>query len=90
MAKDEYIRASHRNKRERGIWQRRYWEHQIRNEDDLAKHVDYIHFNPVKHGWVTRPADWPHSTLHSHIERGLVTPDWGGGMDDERGGFGKR
>ena len=90
LARDEHIRTSRRNKRERGIWQRRYWEHLIRDEDDLAKHVDYIHFNPVKHGWVTRPADWPHSTLHNYIARGLVTPDWGGRMNDEASGFGER
>jgi len=51
LAKGEYIRASRQAQRERGIWQRRYWEHQIRNEIDLARHVDYIHYNPVKHGW---------------------------------------
>lgn len=57
LPKDELISASRRTKRERGIWQRRYWEHQIRDEADLAQHVDYIHFNPVKHGLVSRPAD---------------------------------
>jgi len=55
-------------KRERGIWQRRYWEHQIRDELDLARHVDYIHYNPVKDGRVSRAVDWPHSTLHGYIE----------------------
>ena len=50
MAKDEHIRASRQAKRERGIWQRRYWEHQIRGEIDFARHVDYIHYDPVKHG----------------------------------------
>ena len=51
-------------KRENGLWQRRYWEHSIRDCVDLAKHVDYIHFNPVKHGLVTRVRDWPHSSFH--------------------------
>ena len=60
----ETIRPARLAKRERGIWQRRYWEHQIRDELDLARHVDYIHHNPVKHGWVSRAVDWPHSTLH--------------------------
>jgi putative transposase len=55
LAKGEHIRASRQAKRERGIWQRRYWEHQIRDEIDLARYVDYIHYNPVKHGWVTQP-----------------------------------
>ena len=86
----EQISASRLAKRERGIWQRRYWEHQIRGEADLARHVDYIHFNPVKHGWVDRPADWPHSTLHGHIERGLVARGWGGQLGDGVGGYGER
>ncbi|MFA5631657.1 MAG: transposase [Porticoccaceae bacterium] len=74
----EMIRDSRRRRRERGIWQRRYWEHQIRDEVDLQRHVDYIHFNPVKHGLVSEAADWPHSTLHGYVARGLVAPDWGG------------
>jgi putative transposase len=44
----------------------------------LARHVDYIHYNPVKHGWVSRAVDWPHSTLHGYIERGILPEDWGG------------
>lgn len=86
----EYVRPSRKMKRERGIWQRRYWEHQIRNEADLARHVDYIHYNPVKHGLVVRPAEWPHSTLHAYIERGLVLPDWGGRVDGVGDGYGER
>lgn len=90
LAKNEAISASRRDKRERGIWQRRYWEHQIRDEADLVRHVDYIHYNPVKHGWAESPVLWPHSTLHGYIERGLLTPDWGGGVEDEVIGFGER
>ena len=90
LDKGERIRASRVAKRERGIWQRRYWEHQIRDETDLARHVEYIHYNPVKHGWVTRPVDWPHSTLHGHIDREMVTADWGGGMGDDTGAYGER
>lgn len=63
-------------KRERGIWQRRFWEHLIIDEDDLRKHLDYIHINPVKHGHVHRAADWPHSTLHRYIASGQVSVDW--------------
>ncbi|MCP5141874.1 MAG: transposase [Chromatiales bacterium] len=63
---------------ERGIWQRRFWEHEIRDEADFARHVDYIHFNPVKHGWVTRVRDWPYSTFHRYVERGVLASDWGG------------
>lgn len=90
LQKGERIRRSRRSKRERGIWQRRYWEHQIRDEADLARHVDYIHYNPVKHGWVTRPVDWPHSTLHAYIERGLVPAGWGGDSNEELGDCGER
>src|SRR4030065_305645 len=77
LPKYERIRASRQTKRERGIWQRHYWEHQIRDEADLARHVDYIHYNPVKHGLVSRPVGWSHSTLHSYIKWGMVTPGWG-------------
>src|SRR3546814_61005 len=61
-----------------GIWQRRYWEHLVRDEDDLQRHVDYIHFNPVKHGHVARAVDWPYSTLHRYVAKGWLAEDWGG------------
>lgn len=77
LPKTEVIRRSRKMKRERGIWQRRYWEHQIRNDDDLEKHVAYIHFNPVKHGYVTRAADWPYSSIHREIARGNLSENWG-------------
>jgi putative transposase len=80
---------SQTSKREKGIWQRRYWEHAVRNEADLERHVDYIHFNPVKHGHVTRVADWPHSSFHRFVERGLLAVDWGGDMKDIAGSFGE-
>jgi putative transposase len=87
----EIIPVSRQGKRERGIWQRRYWEHQIQDQDDLLRHVEYIHYNPVRHGWVARAADWPHSTLHGYIERGLATPDWGGDGDTiQSPNFGER
>ncbi len=76
----EAIGTSRLGKRERGIWQRRYWEHQIRDEDDLQRHVDYVHFNPVKHGHVQRAVEWRYSTIHRYIERGWLTPDWGTGI----------
>lgn len=76
-------------KREKGVWQRRYWEHVIRGDDDLARHVDYIHFNPIKHGLVTRVADWPHSSFHNHVAKGLLPIDWGGDMRDIAGSFGE-
>jgi len=65
-------------KGERGIWQRRFWEHTIRDAMDYERHMDYLHFNPVKHGHVTRVSDWPHSTFHGYVKRGLYPADWGG------------
>jgi putative transposase len=76
-------------KREKGIWQRRYWEHMIRDEADLERYVDYIHFNPVKHGHVSRVADWPHSSFHRFVQRGLLEVDWGGDMKEITGSFGE-
>ena len=90
LAKGEHICASRQAKHERGIWQRRYWEHQIRDEIDLARHVDYIHYNPVKHGWVTHPVDWPHTTLHGTIERKMASRDWGVQTGDDVDGYGER
>lgn len=65
------------SRRERGIWQRRYWEHLIRDPEDLRRHVDYIHFNPVKHGHADLAADWPHSSFRRWVEGGAYPPDWG-------------
>lgn len=72
----EKISKSREAKGERGIWQRRFYEHYIRDDDDYAKHIDYIHWNPVKHGLVTRASDWPHSSLHRYIREGLLDNDW--------------
>jgi len=74
------------SKREKGVWQRRYWEHAIRDDADLDRHIDYIHFNPVKHGHATRAADWPHSSFHRFVEHGLLPLDWGGDMKEIAGG----
>ena len=76
-------------KREKGIWQRRYWEHSIRNDAGLERHVDYIHFNPVKHGHVSRVSDWPHSSFHSYVKRGILADDWGGDIREVSGDFGE-
>jgi len=78
LPKTESIRDSRRRKRERGIWQRRYWEHQIRDDADLQAHVDYIHYNPVKHGCVRLPSEWPYSSIHRFIERGWLSAVWCG------------
>ncbi len=61
---------------ERGIWQRRFWEHAIRDDADYAAHVDYVHINPLKHGYVERVRDWPHSTFLRHVESGVYPVDW--------------
>jgi putative transposase len=76
-------------KRERGLWQRRYWEHEIRDEADLARHVDYIHINPVKHGLVGRVSEWPHSSFKRYVSRGLLPNDWGGDVGEISGVFGE-
>jgi putative transposase len=81
--------ASKLSKREKGIWHRRYWEHAIRDEADLERHVDYVHFNPVKHGHVARVVDWPFSSFHRDVERGLLAEDWGGDMREIQGSFGE-
>jgi putative transposase len=60
-----------------GLWQPRFWEHLVRDEADLRAHTDYVHYNPVKHGLVARVADWPYSTFHYAVERGIYTADWG-------------
>ena len=73
---DERRNQSRAGKGERGIWQRRFWEHLIRDEKDYERHVDYIHYNPVKHGYVTSPVDWPHSSIHRFIAQGILSPDW--------------
>src|SRR5579885_389161 len=72
--------ASKLAKREKGIWQRRYWEHVIRDDADLTRHIDYIHFNPVKHGLVSRACDWPHSSFHRFVKRGDLPEGWGGDL----------
>ena len=63
---------------ERGIWQRRFWEHKIRDENDFAQHVDYIHINPVKHGYVKQVRDWPWSSFHRFLRDGILAKDWAG------------
>lgn len=74
---------------ERGIWQRRFWEHTIRDDADYANHVDYVHFNPVKHGLVARAADWPFSSFRQAVAAGVYPADWGG-VADGGGEWGER
>ncbi len=77
----EQISASRERKGERGIWQRRYWEHAIRDEQDYQRHVDYIHYNPVKHGHVRAPHEWPHSSFARWVERGMYPENWAAGSE---------
>ncbi len=79
----EYRSRSRQRKGERGIWQRRFWEHAIRDDIDWQRHVDYVHYNPVKHGWVDIMRHWPYSSFHRFVARGMYSEDWGGMGDDE-------
>jgi putative transposase len=68
--------ASQQLKRAQTIWQPRFWKHQIRDERDYENHCNYIHWNPVKHGWVARVRDWPHSSFHRYVRLGIYALDW--------------
>lgn len=65
------------HRKEKEVWQRRFWEHTIRDEDDWQKHMDYIHYNPVKHGLVQTPGDWQHSSFNYWVEKGIYEKNWG-------------
>ena len=82
LPRTESLSATRKRRAERGIWQRRYWEHTIVTERDYAQHVDYIHVNPLKHGYVQRVCDWPHSTFHRYVANGILPVDWCGDMVD--------
>jgi len=90
LRKGEPVSASRRRRRERGIWQRRYWEHTIRDEDDLGRHLDYIHFNPVKHGHVACVATWPYSSFHRMVRLGFYPESGSGDPKVQESGFGER
>ena len=70
------------NRGERGIWQNRFWEHTVRDDRDYAAHMDYTHFNPVKHGLAMSAADWPFSSFRRCVAKGLYPADWGGELDE--------
>jgi REP-associated tyrosine transposase len=74
----DWLTGSKRKHRESTIWQRRFWEHCIRDEEDLRRHMDYVHFNPVKHGLVKAVADWPYSTFHRLVAEGVYPETWAG------------
>ncbi|MAK92472.1 MAG: transposase [Oleibacter sp.] len=75
-------------KRDSGLWQRRFWEHQIRDERDLVRHIEYIFINPVKHGFCQQVVDWPFSSFHRYVRQGLYPRDWAGKVEFE-GNFGE-
>jgi putative transposase len=71
------LSASRCKRKERGIWQRRYWEHTLDDEGDFERHMDYIHYNPVKHGLVKCPRDWPYSSFHRLVKENVYPENWG-------------
>jgi putative transposase len=74
-------------KGEYDLWARRYWEHTIRDDNDLQRHVDYIHYNPVKHGLVKHVSEWPFSSFHRYVRLGWLSPDWS--CEPKEGNFGE-
>ena len=83
IAVDENISKSRQSKGERGIWQRRFWEHTIRDDIDLKQHIDYIHFNPIKHGYCEKSIDWPYSSFQRFVDKDVYPKDWGKGFVDK-------
>ncbi len=75
---DSAVTRRSRTEGRRGVWQPRYWEHRISDEEDYVRHRDYIHLNPVRHGYVERPEDWPWSSFHRHVRLGTLDPQWPG------------
>jgi putative transposase len=73
---EQVVSTARRKHRERGIWQKRFWEHTIRDDEDLIHHVNYIHYNPVKHGLADCPHKWPFSTFHRWAKEGYYSKDW--------------
>jgi len=90
FAAGEAVSGSRAAKGERGIWQRRYWEHTIRDEKDFERHIDYVHINPVKHGLVTQVREWPYSSFHRMVKLGIYPEDWAGDASSHDGAFGER
>ena len=72
-------------KGQQAIWQHRYWEHALRDQTDFARHADYIHFNPVKHGYVSSAMEWPYSSFRRYVKSGVYPVGWGQGLVDFEG-----
>jgi putative transposase len=77
IPKGEYVSQSRTKRRERGVWQRRFWAHMLTDQEDFNTHFDYIHWNPVKHDWVKSVNDWPYSSFHRYVDNGIYSADWG-------------
>jgi len=85
LHRPEWMTARRAKRQQSTLWQHRFWEHLIRDETDFARHVDYIHWNPVKHGYVKRVVDWPYSSFHRYVRQGLPPREWGGNGKEEDG-----
>ena len=86
---NKWLTTSKQKHRETTIWQRRFWEHQIRDEKDYQNHMDYIHYNPVKHGIVEHVSDWPYSTFHRYVQHGIYPRCWGDNINVENIEYGE-
>ena len=75
--REDWMNNSKHKRKESTIWQRRFWEHQIGDEDDFQRHMNYIHYNPVKHGYVVAAKEWPYSSFHRYIKSNVYPSDWG-------------
>jgi len=75
--RDSAVSPGKKRERRRGVWQRRFWEHAVEDVEDFDSHFDYIHYNPVKHRYVTSPADWPGSSFHRWVKACVYEPGWG-------------
>ena len=83
LGPEENVNISRNRRHEGGIWQRRFWDHVIRDEPDFQRHLDYLHWNPVKHEYVKTPMEWPYSTIHRFVAQGFYPTNWGGGGADK-------
>ena len=88
VAKNKGLKPNKRG--EYPLWQTRFWEHAIRDDSDFERHVEYIHYNPVKHGLVPRVADWSYSSFHRYVRLGVLPKDWAGDAREASHGFGER
>lgn len=84
---DSERNESRQKRQEAAVWQRRFWEHTIENEEDLENHLDYIHYNPIKHGLVEKAIDWQWSSFHRFVKEGIYDADWIGGNEGRLKGF---